>query len=88
MLEYTIVQTQWLIAGLAGGTVVMLIIVMGYLALWQPRRSKTEVPHLNQRPAWINWFADIPWVLIFLFVASLIFSIAYTYKENIHHLKW
>ena len=88
MPEFAALQTQWLMMGLAGGTVVTLLLIMGYLALWEPRRRKTEPLHLNRKPAWINWFVDIPWILIFLFVAGLIFSIAYTYKENIHHLKW
>jgi len=81
-------QTQWVAMALAGGAVVTLLLIMSYLALWQPRRGKTPPHQTPRHSAWIEWFADIPWILIFLFVAGLLFIIVYTVDKMVHPPNW
>ena len=88
MLELNVLQTQWLMMALAGGIVVTLAIIMSYFAIWQPRHGRAAAPRAHHGPAWSRWFADIPWILIFVFVAGILFIIAYTIDKSIHPPNW
>ncbi len=71
MFQLSVLQNQWLILALFGGIVLMLGTVAGYLMMWRPRNESPE-PITSGREL-IRW---IPWILIILFIAIVIYQVA------------
>lgn len=69
MYHYNYLHDQWLILSLGGGLILVLLIVLTYMAVWRPRPPEPEKP----RPASEATLQFIPWVLIVIYVAILVY---------------
>ena len=72
MFNLNVLQNQWLILALMGGTIIMLGVAMTYLMMWRPRKDEVEVISSLR-----SLFRLLPLVLIILFVCILIYQITY-----------
>jgi hypothetical protein len=82
MFRLDILQNQWLILSLAGGLAAVLVVVLGYIALWRPRdlppTSATTPGAATDGPAARARRGFVPWVLTVSIVALLAWAVAYT----------
>jgi MFS superfamily sulfate permease-like transporter len=67
MFRLDVLQNQWLILALAGGTALVLVLVLAYLAVWRGARGEAECEQPRR----------IPWVLIIIYVVTLVYAIIY-----------
>ena len=80
-----VLQNQWIILALIGGTVLVLYMVLGYLAMWKPR-SEIEArpaPPGEEAPS-----GAVPWVIIFTLVAMVIFMLIYVAARSSYPPNW
>lgn len=70
MYHYSYLHDQWLILSLGGGTVLLLLVCLSYLAMWRPRPPEDEgqLVRASQRARQF-----IPWVLIVIYVSIFIY---------------
>jgi uncharacterized membrane protein YadS len=73
MYQLSVLQNQWVILAFFGGIVLMLGLVLSYMTMWRPRKSSPE-PISGGREL-IKW---IPWFIIVLIIAIVIFQVTYT----------
>jgi hypothetical protein len=87
MYRLDVLQTQWIVLALAGGSVLVLIVVLCYLALWRPRLDPAA-PASGKRSVlqWLRSF--LPAILIVTYVLVLVFVIAYTLAVVRHPPNW
>ena len=79
MFRLDVLQDQWLILTLVGGTALVLVVVLSYLAAWRARGTKEEEvagappePALETEPR-----SSVPWVLILLYAVMIGYAIVY-----------
>jgi hypothetical protein len=65
--ESSVLHNQWLFLSFFGGILLVLTIVLGFMAIWQPRREVIRIPTLKA----------IPWLLILLYVFIVSYAIIY-----------
>ncbi len=88
MLEIGTLRAQWVLLALLGGAAVTLLMVLGYAAMWQPRRDVEEdepVPP-RRRLAW--WFRDVPWILILSYAVAVVFTVLYVSAKAANPPNW
>ena len=74
MFRLDVLQDQWLILALFGGTALVLAVVLAYLALWRRREGEpADGPAAAER----SDSHGVPWVMIFVFAATALFALAY-----------
>ena len=73
-----VLQNQWIILALIGGTVLVLYMVLGYLTMWHPRAE----------PAGGEPRGAVPWVIIFTLVAMVIFMLIYVAARSSYPPNW
>jgi hypothetical protein len=78
MFRLDILQNQWLILSLTGGLAAVLVVVLGYLALWRPRELPPEAGAAPAEGAPRAGRGLVPWVLTVSIVALLVWAVAYT----------
>jgi len=74
MFRIDILESQWIVAALVGGTVLVLTMVLTYLAVWRLSPESGENP--------------VPWVLILTYVAMGVFITAYTLVMVFYPPNW
>jgi uncharacterized membrane protein YadS len=72
MYQLSVLQNQWLILALFGGIILMLGFTATYLMMWRPRSPSAEP--ISGGRALIKW---IPWFIIVLIAAIVIFQLTY-----------
>jgi hypothetical protein len=87
MLDFSVLQNQWLILALFGGVAGALVVVLAYLALWRSGGSPGETPpdvpveETHER-------GRVPWVLIFIWAAAIVYSVGYVFMKALHPPTW
>jgi uncharacterized iron-regulated membrane protein len=84
MLQYSVVQNQWLILALFGGFALVLVSVLGYLALWRRRRPEAEGAAPFGR--WLRSY--LPWVLVVTYAATLVYAVVYVVLRAANPPNW
>jgi heme A synthase len=78
MFRLDVLQNQWLIVAMAGGTALILVIVLAYLAVWRGARGGTD----GDRPR------RMPWVLILLYAVTIVYAIIYVAMAALDPPTW
>jgi type II secretory pathway component PulM len=84
MLYLYVLQNQWIVLSLLGGTILTLLLCLTYQALWVPRGTEKEserikVKDLRSFFVWIKSF--VPWTITLLILASLTFTIVEIFRN-------
>lgn len=87
MLRLNILQNQWLFLALAGGLGVLLMVVLGYVALWRRREEPPSVPGGPGSPS-AGSAGYFPMVMIVLIVGLAIWGIVYTLMAVMNPPNW
>jgi len=73
MLQYNVLQNQWLMLALFGGAALVLVSVLGYLAMWRARE-----PEADQQPSFGRWLRSyLPWVLVLSYGGTVVDAVVY-----------
>ena len=78
MLYLYVLQNQWITISLLAGVVLTLVFCLTYQALWLPRGiegkgEQIKVKDLRSFLTWLRCF--MPWVIILVFLASIVFTL-------------
>jgi hypothetical protein len=82
MLRLDVLQSQWLILALVGGSALVLVFVLAYLAAWRAREpgrgggGEGDAADAARRCA---GHGPIPWVLVVLAAALAIYMVVYVF---------
>jgi len=83
MLHLDVLQNQWLIFALVGGTAILFAMILLFMALWQPREEEEAAEEAG--PARRSF---MPWVIILLFGATAAFMAAYLLRAALRPPNW
>ncbi|MBE3070152.1 MAG: hypothetical protein IMZ66_07930 [Planctomycetes bacterium] len=86
MFRLDVLQNEWLLLALAGGTVLVLLVVLAYLALWRPRER--EAPAAGDAGEHEPGRAPVPWVLILVYAAVAVYVVVYTFSKVRNPPNW
>jgi len=87
MFRLEVLQNQWVILALLGGTALVLLTALGYVAVWRTAREKTraEAAGEPEAPAPPR---RVPWVIIALWVATAVYAIFYVILAVLNPPTW
>ena len=81
MAEYPVLHSQWLFGALFGGTVLLLMFVLCYWALWKPLKDEKVAEQQDMKGArsFFAWLLGIaPWVIILAVLGTVVYTIIHT----------
>jgi hypothetical protein len=91
MFNLNVLQNQWLMLALIGGTALMFTLLLAYPAIWRPRKEPSE--DTAQEPtqplsvlAWLRSF--MPWILIVVYAAAAVYVVIYTWMAAVNPPNW
>jgi hypothetical protein len=84
VVQYTVLQNEWLLLAILGGFALVLVSVLGYMALW--RRRQPEVEGAVTFGRWLRSYA--PYVLIVTYIGAVVFSIVYVLMRAANPPNW
>ena len=74
MLQFDLLQNQWIMLALLGGFSLVLVSVLGYLAMWRRREPEAE----EAPPSFGRWLRlHLPWLLVVTYAGTVVFAIVY-----------
>ena len=82
MMRLDVLQAQWLWLALLGGSALVLAIVLAYLAIWRTGRNG------DGRAVTPSGSGKTPWVLILVYVATLVFALGYVIMRAVVPPNW
>ena len=83
MLRLDVLQNQWLIFALVGGTAILFAMILVFTSLWRPRDE--EELAAGGRPVRRSY---MPWVIILLFGFTVVFMAAYVLRAILRPPNW
>jgi hypothetical protein len=90
MFRIDVLQNQWMVAALIGGTAFLLVFILWYAAQWRPRRTDSAQPRaeyeVNGESA--SGKASLPGIIIFIYVGTVICAIAYVIARSFNPPNW
>ncbi len=87
MFQLYVMQNQWLMLALIGGTALLLIFLLGYPALWRRREPMTEKG--MEKQSLLAWFRSfMPWVLVVLYGVTIAYAVVYVIRMAGHPPNW
>jgi hypothetical protein len=87
MFNLDILQNQWVIVALFGGAAAALIVVLAYLAIWRTGGSPGG-PAPETSPVESHSRGRVPWVLIVLYAAAIVYAVVYVSMKIIRPPTW
>ncbi len=84
MLRLDVLQNQWLIFALVGGAGIVFAMILLFTALWRPR-AEEAAPAEGATPVRRSF---MPWVLILLIGATVVFMAAYAVRAVLRPPNW
>ena len=81
MTGLSILQNQWLLLAMCGGTALALGMLLCYLAGWRPRQRAEQAG--GRSPA-----AWTPWILIVVYALTIAFVIAFVVMAALRSPNW
>ena len=91
MLMRNLLQDQWLMLAVGGGLVLILLVVLSYLAWWRPRVEPDVSAEGESTPLpgfLAHGVAICPWILLFTYVATIIYGVIYTIAKAVNPPNW
>ena len=84
MLHLDVLQNQWLIFSLVGGTGIVFAVILLFMALWRPREDEEGAAE-GAGPIRRSF---MPWLIILLFGATVVFAAAYVLRATLRPPNW
>jgi heme/copper-type cytochrome/quinol oxidase subunit 2 len=84
MLHLDVLQNQWLIFALVGGAAIVFAMILLFTALWRPREEE-EAAAEGAEPVRRSF---MPWVIILIFGATVVFMAAYAVRATLRPPNW
>jgi heme/copper-type cytochrome/quinol oxidase subunit 2 len=84
MLHLDVLQNQWLFFALVGGAAIVFAVILLFTALWRPREEEGTVTE----GAGSVGRSFMPWVIILIFGATVVFMAAYTLRAILRPPNW
>ena len=84
MLRLDVLQNQWLIFSLVGGTAIVFAVILLYMALWRPREEEEAAAE----DAGAVRRSFMPWLIILMFGAAAVFAAAYVLRATLRPPNW
>jgi hypothetical protein len=83
MLRLDVLQNQWLIFALVGGAAIVFAVILLFMALWRPREEEAAAEGAGpaRRPF-------MPWLIILIFGATVVFAAAYVLRATLRPPNW
>ncbi len=81
MIGLNVLQNQWLILALFGGSATVLAVFLCYLAGWRPRQGTDQAG--NRSP--VAW---TPWGLIVVYALTVAFGLAFVVMVALNPPNW
>ena len=78
-----LLQNLWVLMALMGGLALLLCVVLGYLAMWKERPAGDQPPPRRSGP-----LRRVPWLLLVLYAAAVVFSVAYVIARGLRPPNW
>jgi len=83
MFRLSVLQDQWLIVAIVGGTILVLAFVLACMAIWRPRKAPAaDGAPRGRRPSFL------PWILIVSYVFVLAYVVIYTIMRKNDPPNW
>jgi len=91
MFRIEVLQNQWLVEALIGGTAFLLVFLLWYVAPWPPRRSGSANPSHKEHE--VNGLAEsgtssLPGILLFIYAGTVVCAVAYLIARSFHPPNW
>ena len=87
MLNLDVLQNQWLILAMFGGLAGALVLVLAYLAFWRVGgTSGGAAPEATAAEK--SGRGRVPWVLIVLYAAVVVYAVAYVAMKVMNPPTW
>ena len=83
MLRLDVLQNQWLIFALIGGTGFLFAVILLFTALWRPREEEEAADGAG--PARRSF---MPWVIVLLIGATAVFMAVYMLRATLRPPNW
>jgi hypothetical protein len=71
--QIMVIYNRYTILAITAGITLVLLTILSYLAIWQPRVDKKY--WITQASRWRDAFASVPWVLVIIYVGTTIMAI-------------
>jgi uncharacterized BrkB/YihY/UPF0761 family membrane protein len=78
-----LLQNLWMLMALLGGLALLLCVTLGYSAMWTERPAGDRLPSRHG-----GLLRRVPWLLIVIYAASVVFSIAYVVAKSLRPPNW
>jgi hypothetical protein len=88
MFYLNILQNQWLILALLGGVGLMLLFVLFYWPFWSGRDQAQPNGVDGQPTAATPHHRYMPWVLVVLYLATVIYALVYVFQNAAQPPNW
>jgi F0F1-type ATP synthase assembly protein I len=75
MFRLDVLQSQWLILALVGGTALVLVFFLAYAAAWRARDAREAAG--PDAPAALRAARRVPWVVITFILAIVAYAVVY-----------
>ena len=89
MFQLDVLQNQWVALSLFGGVALVLVMILSYLALWRARGGESGTQGTAGEPASpARGRPRLPWVLILVYAATVVFAIVYVALRAANPPNW
>jgi F0F1-type ATP synthase assembly protein I len=85
MLRLDVLQNQWLILALVGGTALVLFVALAYVAVWRVQRREAAEGEVRAAPPPQS---TIPWIVIVFWVAAVVYAAVYIVQAVLNPPTW
>jgi hypothetical protein len=74
---FNVLKTQWLALAIGGGTILLFLAILTYLAIWRPR-EKLTADRTKAESGWRHALRHTPLILILTYVVSILYAVVFT----------
>ena len=89
MFRLDVLQNQWLILALVGGTALVLFVALAYVAVWRAgRNGDGSSPRRMQGVGAEPPASSVPWIVIVFWVAAALYAVVYIVQAALNPPTW
>lgn len=91
MFNLYVQQNRWIVTALLAGTILTLLMVLTYSALWRPREMEQiqEKIRITGPVSFLHWLLSfMPWVLVLVILISFAYTLTHLTDAALHLPNW
>ncbi|MBT1071509.1 hypothetical protein KJB30_06930 [Geobacter chapellei] len=91
MFDVFVQHDRWVLLTLLAGTILTILLCLGYWALWRPREMETmqEQIRITGPISFLHWIVNfMPWVVILVILISIAYTITHLLDATLHLPNW